>query len=610
MMMLTKRERFEQWRGTEARNEQGIIDTVAIIEDYFTSIDSLSSIKRDLAHHKTDHFLKLNVYGGRSFGAVAFCRFVIEESIELFPDTASDEIHLLKELRTILGELYDNPRKNVVNNANILIGHIQKLLAIKTEDMTQLKQFRSLFVCFFYTLKLLKTGIDNLSDWKKIAINAVIDLDKIILDVKGLTELTEEKIRQIEQALEQLDIEEAKTRDGKKSLQDYFNERFAALFMADEREVKKFLNLHSCLDELSDGINSLIAARDARQEISENITKIQCLLNALLKNEQRVTGRQYFLELMNHSMDAFTVLMKHTKGIKKKQLVEKVNQLNAPGILQNISSKFLYGVSWVTSFLAVGYRLVTSNSFQDSIAKKIPSTLDAQCKSELKLLATEYLADLKRQSIEVQNHIMVHEEHLSRGDADLKKLIAHASNETLTHVLTANHTVAEAYGEYRRISFSLTQKHYYLTSLKETHNLLCDFIQQHDGWMVKLSNFLAQFFTIFKSETAVVIDRARALKQKLVNFETEYRKEVHNGVIAIQNNPHLTKTVKDKFINEFGTVKSLESFRVIRPAISKEDLDHLIDNTTLFFNSGRKQGALDKRVRVESITVTGAVLSF
>ncbi|KTD42437.1 purine NTPase, putative [Legionella quateirensis] len=608
--MLTKRERFEQWRGTEARNEQGIIDTVIIIEDYFTTLDSLSPIKQDLADHKTDHFVKLNVYGGRSFGAVAFCRFVIEETIDLMPDTESDDIHILRDLSNILGELYDNPRKNTVNNANRLIGHIQKLLARTIEDVTQLKQTKSLCFSLYYILKLLKVGIDNLSDWKKIALSAFIDLGKIIQDTTDLADLTEKKIAQIDVALEQLKSEEAKKIDAEKTLQDYFNERFVALFMAEEREDKKFLNLRSSLDELSDGISSLIVARNTQHEISVNMPKIQSLLSTLLENDQRVTGRQYFLELMKNSQDSFNVLMEHTKGIKKNQLIEKINQLKDPGILRNLSSKFLYGMSWATSFLTVGYRLVTSNSLQDSIAKKIPSTLDAQCKAELKVLATNYLADLKRQSRDVQNQITALEEQLSRGDADLKKMINHASNETLSDVLTANHAVGKAFSDYRRISFSLVQNKHFLNSFKETHSQLCDFIQQHDGWMVKLSNFLAQFFTFFKSETALLIDRARALKHNLVSFETEYRKEVNNGVIAIQNNPDLTKEVKDKFVREFGIVKSLESDRVIRPAISNEELDILIDNTSLFFNRGRRHRSQNKGIRNEATATDGAVFSF
>ena len=608
--MLTKRERFEQWRGKEARNEQGIIDTVIIIEDYFTTLDSLDPIKNDLAHHNTDHFVKLNVYGGRSFGSVAFCRLVIEESMELMPDTASDDIQILMDLRNILGELYDNPRKNTVNNANLLIGHIQKLLARTIEDVTQLKQTRSLCFSLYYILKLLKVGIDNLSDWKKIALNAFIDLGKIIQDTTVLAELTEEKIAQIDLALEQLKIEEAKKIDSDKTLQDYFNERFAAVFMAEEREDRTFLNLRSSLDELNDGISSLIAARNTQHEITVNIPKIQSLLSTLLENDQRVIGRHYFLELVNNTQDSFNVLMEHTKGIKKNQLIEKMNQLKAPGILQNLSSKLLYGMSWATSIFTVGYRLVTPSSLQDSIAKKIPSTLDAQCKAELKILAMDYLTELKRQSIEVQNQITSLEEHLSRGDAVLKKMINHASTERLSEVLTANHAVANAFSEYRRISFSLLQKNHFLTSFKETHSQICDFIQQHDGWLVKLSNFLAQFFTFFKSETALLIDRARALKHNLVSFETEYRKEVNNGVIAIQNNHDLTKEVKDKFVKEFGIVKSLESDRIIRPAISKDELDILIDNTSLFFNQGRKNCLMNPRIRNESTAPVGGVFSY
>lgn len=595
--MLTKRERFEQWRGKKSSSEQGIFDTSVLIEDYLASVNDLSQIKSDFADASTEHFKKLNVYGWRAFGAVVYCKLIIEESIDLISETATEERELLSEFKKILAEIFDTPRKNPVHNSSRMIEITKQLLARKVEDITDLKQARILCFTLYFTLTLLYAGIESLSDWKRLAINAFVDLEKIKRNTIGLLKQAEETNRILDTALAEEKVKESSIHH-EITIQNYFNERISNLFSQEEKEDRLFIKLRASLEDISDGLTSVIAARTKLQVTTQNSQKLQTFLRELIANDLKVTGRKYFLDLIDSSRESFNLLMDLSNGFKKDQLVLSINQLKNPGVMQSISSNVLYGMSWATSFITIAYRASLYQSAQDSIEEKIPSTLDSQCKAELKALVRECLTGLERKVIDEQNEINESTLQLAKRNLELKKLIEHESDEQLDKLLQANHAIGQALSEYRRISFTLKQKGYFLSQFKETYTVLRIFIETHDGWMVKLSNFFAQFLSCFKSDTALLVDNARELNKKLVSFESDYRKEVSKGLDILLNNPALPEVVKDKFKDEFVTVRGKGENGMVGAVQSKEEIRDLIHNTALFFNPGATERFINKRLSV------------
>jgi hypothetical protein len=597
MIMLTKRERFEQWRGKKSSSEQGIFDTSVLIEDYLAGVNDLSQIKSDFADASTEHFKKLNVYGWRAFGAVVYCKLIIEESIDLLSQTATEESELLSEFKKILAEIFDTPRKNPVHNSSRMIEITKQLLARKVEDITDLKQARILCFTLYFTLTLLYAGIESLSDWKRLAINAFVDLEKIKRNTTELLKQAEETNRILDTALAEEKVKESSIHH-EITVQKYFNERISNIFSQEDKEDRLFIKLHASLEDIADGLTAVIAARTKLQVTIQNSQKLQTFLRELIANDLKVTGRKYFLDLIDSSRESFKLLMDLSNGFKKDQLVLSINQLKNPGVMQSISSNVLYGMSWATSLITIAYRASLNQTAQDSIEEKIPSTFDSQCKAELKALVRECLTGLERKVIDTQNEINESTLQLAKRNLELKKLIEHESDEQLDKLLQANHAIGQALSEYRRISFTLKQKGYFLSQFKETYTVLRIFIETHDGWMVQLSNFFAQFLSFFKSDTARLVDNARELNKKLVSFESEYRKEVSKGLDILLSNSALPVVVKDKFKDEFVTARGKGENGVVCDVQNKEEIRELIHNTALFFSTGTTERFKGKALSV------------
>ncbi|WP_298627256.1 hypothetical protein [uncultured Legionella sp.] len=594
--MLTKRERFEQWRGAKSRSEQAIFDTYVLIDDYFFSITHLTQIKSDFANSSSEHFNKLNVYGGRAFGAIMYCKFIVEDSIDLFPQSATEELELLCELRNILTEVFDNPRKNPVHNSSRMIEISRQFLTRKVEDITELEQTKVLCFALYFILTLIYVGIDGLSEWKRLAISAFVDLDKIKGNTRQLLTLAEEKNHLLDVALAEKKLKESQT-PHEITTQDYFNERITELFSQKETEERLFIKLRASQEDISDGLASLIAARTKLQVTIQNSQKLQAFLKTITDNEFKILDRSYFLDLIGNSRESFNLLMDLSHGLQKDQLILNINQLKNPGIIQSISSGLLYGMSWATSLMTITYRATLPQSVQYSIEKNIPPTLDSQCKAVLKVLLRECLSGLERELVDARNEINESTQQLAKKNMELKKRIDNEPEKQLIQLLQTNHLIAQALSEYRRISFNLKQKGYFLSQFKETYTVLRMFIENHDGWMVKLSNFFAQFFSFFKSDTAQLVDRARDLNKKLVAFESDYRKEVSKGLQCILSNPDLSRVIKDKFKEEFVTSRDKRVHGVVRATQNKEEIRELIYNTHLFFKPLETELFMDKRLR-------------
>ncbi|CAM2757794.1 hypothetical protein [Legionella worsleiensis] len=583
--MLTKRDRFALWRGKEAEKESAIFDTVLFMEQYLADQESLFFIKTDLAHHQTAHFLQVSQKGKHAYGAVAFSRLVVEESFDFLEDKGSDIGRILHDLKQILGALYENPGKNTQKNAYDLIECVNQLLTRNTADSLSLAQSHSLFFSFYYVLKLFGVGVSSLGNWKKYVINTFIDLHKIVQATEMLLQRVDKKIAEIKKTHNLPPVQDNKANYHDTSLHDYFSERLLTLYHREESKDKGLLSLGNALHELGEGISSLIAVRKSQHELALHEQQIQSLLGALLDNEQRVVGRQYFLDLITGHQDALNLLIANTQAASRQHLLELMNQLKNPGIITNLSGKVLYGMSWATSIMSVGFRAITPQSTQESLINKMPETLDSQCKKYVKELAINYLNQVQHQSQQTQQQIEDLENGLTQGEEAIKCKIQEASDDDLGQIVREYNAVDEALSQYRRLSCSLAQNHHLLISFKKTHHLLADFIQHHDGWMVKLSNFLAQFFSFFKSKTALLIDRARDLQSKLAHFEEEYRADLKRSVREIEHNPDLPMPLKHHFIKQLEIIDPVESATSTCPVIDKEELELLIKHTAKMFQS-------------------------
>ncbi|CEG58430.1 hypothetical protein [Legionella fallonii] len=575
--MLTKRERFARWRGTKADGEQGHINSALLISDYVRSVKHLDTIKMDFSSCESKTYKAFDAYEQRPFGVLLYCKLKIEEAIEQLPDAAKTERLLLTELGRIFEGIYDDPASNASQKFNNFVNTIKQLLAINPGSMADKPLLVSLYLDLYILLNVISLGISELNWLQKLAVSAVLDIESGMKEITLLRRMTEAKTKQLNKLMEtpitcsftatpdvnahstsnkislkhrslpQSSKVVSELKDNlpavKKTIQDYFNQDFLRLINMKGAEEYVLSLLEEKINEVKEAINRLIIKRNKKEEIRLKIERIRALLHLIEENDKKESDKHSFIELINSHVDWFHVLVESSNKIKREKLVEKVMQLNVPDLYSGLSSPVLYGMGRITSLLSVVYRSYTPQTVQDTLDAKIPNA-ERDCKRQLKDLAQETLATLNHECSVIDKDIAKLNYQLSDERTELEELIAHETTANLVELAKANAAVKVALHEYRRISNFLLGVVWHFHVTRESSSILDQFIQEHDGFWVRLSNFLAQIFSFFKSDTATMIDQAYEMKKHLARFESEYQAEFVKEMATIENNPDIDQTLK------------------------------------------------------------------
>jgi hypothetical protein len=350
--MLTKRERFEKWRGNKADDEQGIMETALLVSDYVNSVEQLATIRTEFSDSQSDQYIAFNRHKKRFYGVLLYCMLQIEEALEQIPVTGITERILLNDLKNILEEIYDNPQYNASQNANDLIVKTKKLLNLNPKLLADKKLAKALCFDLYTLLTMVNLSVSQFNWFQALAVNALVDLNKMKEEVPTLLQMTENKVKQLDKILEESLVtqksgervtsseysDEAKedttpllAREAeppvKNTIQDYFNADFLVLIKNSDSENEEFILVEERMNEVIERINRLISTRNKKEVISLKIEKIEELLNAVEENDKKIRGRDYFLALINSNLESFNILMEHCEGSKKEQLTEKIEQL-------------------------------------------------------------------------------------------------------------------------------------------------------------------------------------------------------------------------------------------------------------------------------------------
>src|SRR4029078_3023006 len=107
-------------------------------------------------------------------------------------------------------------------------------------------------------------------------------------------------------------------------------------------------------------------------------------------------------------------------------------------------------------------------------------------------------------------------------------------SERLTLLLKVNDAMQDAVQASNSLLVTVKENLLFLNDLKEKSDVLNEFIKIHNNIFVKITNFLAQFFPIFKTNTAKMIDKASALKKQVDVLASEYQNELEKEMLYIE----------------------------------------------------------------------------
>ncbi|HBD7142323.1 TPA: Dot/Icm T4SS effector Lem20 [Legionella pneumophila] len=569
--MKSKEERFNEWRQEKAKSEQAYIKTVPLVEEYIKSFDTLAQLRNDVANPNSEKIKKMDAHKRRTLGVLLYAKLKLDEVIEKISDSDSQEKDLLIELNNTLSKAYDNPKSDAKNRVKILIETTEQLLDIEHHSYPQLA--KELCADLYALLCIAKRSLKK----NEILASWFIDVHEINKKMEELLAKTEEKVESLDKILSEKLNESLETSPKDRTIQEHFNERFTEILSGDEKQRTKLDKLKMSLKEVAEGLSGIVELRKEKATIGEKIKKIEALLKAVEENDKKVTGRQYFLDLLASHKDHFNTLMSTEGGELKKQLAAKIEQLKNPDFYQTVSSTLLWGASWATSLGTVIYRQITPQAVQDRVSAYVPATLDSEAKALLQELARQQLIELKKQQNLKRDELVQRYSQLSSGSPELEKLITNATSDHLEQIAAATTETSKVLDGYDQIEIKLKDNVEKLKGNQLTRKQLSDFIEKNDTWIVKLSNWLAEnIHEIFKSDTARMIDKARKAQQKLGEFERQYQSEIESEKAKIENNDSLSSEMKVFLKNQFEETKKAGGMeQKPQKNLSKETLQKL-----------------------------------
>ena len=599
--MLSKIERFQQWRGSKSAAEQQNLDVALLISEYVNSVDNLGIIKAEAA----TKFRDFDQYKSRTLATAVFTKLFIDEAIAQLPETAAKEKAVLINLSTILTHLYDNWKNDPAKNIASLIDNIEQLIAIGTLPFTEKKQYKIFIFSSYLVFQITKLTLDNM-DWSvQMMASLILNIEQMKLKMAYFLQKIEEK----EKKLEQIDQREAGSNNVEhaplKSIKDLLNKRYHKVLsntpLLPERSklsihpgkkpIKRSIltslaELETDIDKVSSGIRSLIEQKNEKAEIEAKIKSMVRLVSAAEENDRKITGRKYFLDFIESHSELYQALLANTDDSSKIQLIEKIEQLKKALASPDLSSGVINGLSWVAAPLTVVYRTAAPQTVQDVISSTLPTTLDSDCKAKLKELAQVCLSDLKIKLEKKERQIAAINNRFFHQDEKLKQLIADESSEQLAVLQKTNDAMKEAVQASSTLLVRVKENLHFLNDLKDKRETLKEFIRLHDVIFVKICNFLAQFFSFFKTETAQMIDQASILKNRVNKLAIAYQNAIGLDMRQIESNPLLDARTKSHIKRRFkAEEQEIIQEKQNRIAPNKQEVRLLMDNLSVLFTT-------------------------
>ena len=548
-IMKDKKEQFAKlltkWRGVVLPKDKKYRDTVPLYIDYFDTFalnpGAVAKMNQDLIP-KAKQFDDLEINGGRSKGALLYCKLAAQHALDTIK-LDDKERSILSDLDTVLSDLYDNLMTNPEKNLNSLFSKINSALDLRPEEHADKKQAQTMAVALYATLKIIDSYIDTLNSVAKYPARKFISLFK--KDVPALLKRTEQKITALENARKAV-VSVDPVSVVHKTIEDQFNERHIAVLESTASKKEGLDKLSKNLGDLSADIRALITAKDVAEKekkaIETQISEVEALRDAVVANGAQVMGRKYFKELVKNNATYDTLVEKSSRETSDEQS-KKNNLLSNTKKLDGRVATALYLGSIVTSPLAILGRLTAqaldtsvSTAIQKVAAIVVPKTTDSACKDDLVALAEERIATLKKQLTDEDEALDKAVNKLAGGNAALKELLVQAPSDRLAEVASTSLATQAA----------VVNNALYASQAQGLVADLDKIIKQHKGFGVMMSNFFAIFNSSFKTDTAKAIGRAIAMKNELVKLQKKYKNDMETALTSIQKNPHISPIIKTK----------------------------------------------------------------
>ncbi|WED42450.1 hypothetical protein [Legionella cardiaca] len=546
---------FNHWRQDNAKKEEDILLTAIDFVIYLEDGVDLKKINEEFIDTKSPKYNALDRYRKRGFGALVYCKFILQEYLKNLTTANMDEIAVLEKIAQNLEDLYLSSRTETQKKINNLTDSYHLWLSNYARAKLNDRQIQPLCYSLYILLKILNISLKGLDSWSKGLARPFIDLGWLDAEVEGLLTETRDTLSLLEMEMER----NKRAGDSPpENLTEYFNQRYLQLI--NQHPIYSYDCLEesiSLLEHALRQVEKLGQLLKKRELIKAKIKSTESLLAVLEENERRIIGRKYFLELIAENNALFQELLNNTIEGTSLPLLKKIEQLKNPDNYQKLSSSVQYVTSWATILPTSALRLAVPQTWQESVVNSVPATLDSECKQELKVVAERCLKELKHELLTTKDNPKLTAEVSVSEQEQYEKFIHTASSETVSDLLTTSESMLKSLSEYKKLLklTRITQQKF--TEIKALDESTQEFLQQHDSLWTRLLSFLAKLFSFFNTETVKLVDRVRKIQSELPELKEEHHTSFQSECETAKKNMIIFPPLKECLIERAKVVVKL-----------------------------------------------------
>jgi hypothetical protein len=478
----------------------------------------------------------------------------IGASIKIYHDSLTKDaektplIQILNQLKILYmnnGGLSETNVKNTLKSITQESTSWLTKYASKSEDLKFAKQT---CVRLFIGCKLLKTNGQALTEpfernivhFRSLYKFSPNQIDTFLTPIieqlsKGVDDIPK-RIAQIEEA----------SIEPERPFFEKLNDTYVELLKSDDTD--RFKQASGILLNNAKTLTKLHRATENKKALLEKLNQIKTIQYCIVDNTQAA----YLKDLLTDPqyMNGFTNIFSYFNPEQTNTWSALKNQIEDP----SISSRAGSALSYITQYPVSWYHRLTPNFIQGVINSIAPDTVDSQAKGwlleQLQILEVETNQSLQQHSIEIEtdiNHLVeqvtIEEDEQKTLRSELKEQIEQDLS-VLENISTATYEAAEITSEFDVLindyQFNSNQANL-ASGIEQDIN---KFIASYDDFWVKISNFLAQFIAIFKSDTAKQIDELKKINKEIKAIKKENHKNADSDFSKVHDNKTLHKNIR------------------------------------------------------------------
>ncbi|KTD36009.1 purine NTPase [Legionella nautarum] len=544
---------FQDWRREKADKEDNCLNTAILIGSYVEKA-TLDEIKADFHDHDSPLFAEFARYGKRTYGALAFGRLGVYEYMECLQSSAVEEKELLNKVIESIDGLYDNPTSGTLEKIETLIKVFNDWIEKFAEKNPNREQVINAFKSIYMVLKIADLTLNNLPTLLKMTVNRIVNINVFHEQVKDLLDRTENKIRSLTVKAAQEDSSSGVI--GPATIAEHLHA--INLTILKTREIPLMTRVMLVQQRTSNMVKALASFDELRGSLEllakkkENAAK---LLRALVENNQKPTGRLYFLDFIAKNKANFDEMIAYADDDQDKQeLIAIWKELLNPTAYRKTVSFLQYATSITTSIPGCFFRY-TAPGYTNAVSKYLPATIDSAAKNKVEKLINSYLAKLSEQIDKVKKVVEASNDKIAHGDERVKLLILNSASVDLDQAGLDLAKSQDAEILVYELIEDVENKRKILQSVEDYEREVEALDKKLKEQLAKPQNIMISFFG-YDSELAKIAEKITRLKITLTNLKVEYTAAILEDTDQLSTNEGISEQLRECILAEIACSKA------------------------------------------------------